>query len=86
MEFRQIINVNQVLFSQLALQTEMEGFVSINVGFKSKLEQLIVIEAWEVQTVINGKNFDINFLRCILRFVFCTSQTDPQKLALSSKI
>ena len=41
-----------MLFFQLAWQTEMEGFVNINVGFKSKLEQLIVIEAWEVQTVM----------------------------------
>ena len=64
----------------------MEGFVRINVAFKSKVEQLIVIEAWEVQTVINGKNFDINFLCCILRYVFCTSHRDPQKLALNSKI
>ena len=68
-----------MLFFQLAWQTEMEGFVSINVGFKSKLEQLIVIEAWEVQTVM-VKKFDINFLGCILRYVFCTSQTGPTKV------
>ena len=41
-----------MLFFQLAWQTEMEGFVNIDVDFKSKLEQLIVIEAWEVQTVM----------------------------------
>ena len=49
---QQIINVNQMLFFQLAWQTEMEGFVSINMGFKSKVKQPIAIEAWEVQTVM----------------------------------